>query len=287
MIVFLAISLGVSMTACDNQTEKAQAPALPQEKSASSAPAATQKDIVITGKAKEVLSGGGFTYILVDADKAETWVVVPETEVAVGEEVKVKDGEMMHNFPSKALDRTFAEVVFSSGLEGKAAKSVHHGGMGSTATASPHGAMDGSSDDFAAAMADESGGSMVDPSVQAMGSSKAVVPFQDLSIAKIEGENGYNVSEIFAKAAELNGKTIRIKGQVVKFSPNIMGKNWLHIQDGTGEPMNNTHDLVVTSSEQAEKGDIVVVEGVLAANKDFGFGYRYDVLIEDAKVNKQ
>jgi hypothetical protein len=65
-----------------------------------------------------------------------------------------------------------------------------------------------------------------------------------------------------------------------------MGKNWLHIQDGTGEPTKNTHDLVVTSSAIAEKGTIISLEGVLAAGKDFGFGYKYDVLIEDAVVVK-
>ena len=65
-----------------------------------------------------------------------------------------------------------------------------------------------------------------------------------------------------------------------------MGKNWHHIQDGTGDPTNNTHDLVVTSSAIVEKGTIISFEGVLAADKDFGAGYRYDVIIEDAGVVK-
>ena len=65
-----------------------------------------------------------------------------------------------------------------------------------------------------------------------------------------------------------------------------MGKNWLHIQDGTGDSATNTHDLVVTSSDIVEKGAIISLEGALAVDKDFGFGYRYDVLIEDAVVVK-
>ena len=63
-----------------------------------------------------------------------------------------------------------------------------------------------------------------------------------------------------------------------------MGKNWIHIQDGTGDPQKNTHDLVVTTDGMAEKGEVVTIEGVVAANKDFGSGYKYEVIIEDAKV---
>ena len=73
----------------------------------------------------------------------------------------------------------------------------------------------------------------------------------------------------------------------MKFSPNIMGRNWIHIQDGTGDPAKNTHDLVVTSSETTEKGAIISIEGVLSADKDFGSGYSYDIIIEEAMVVKK
>ena len=66
-----------------------------------------------------------------------------------------------------------------------------------------------------------------------------------------------------------------------------MGKNWVHIQDGTGDPKGNTHDLVVTTQDDAAKGDIVTVSGVVAADKDFGAGYRYDVIVEDAKITAE
>ncbi len=65
-----------------------------------------------------------------------------------------------------------------------------------------------------------------------------------------------------------------------------MGKNWLHIQDGTGDPGSNTHDLVVTTDGEAEKGAVVTVEGIIAANKDFGSGYKYDVIIEEAVITQ-
>ena len=77
-----------------------------------------------------------------------------------------------------------------------------------------------------------------------------------------------------------------MKGKVVKFSPSIMGRNWIHLQDGTGDPMKNSHDLVVTSEATVETGQVVVAEGTLAAEKDFGAGYKYDAIIEQATVSQ-
>ena len=118
------------------------------------------------------------------------------------------------------------------------------------------------------------------------GSTRAIVSFTGVKVEKSTAQNGYTVGELYAEAVNLNDQKVTVKGRVVKISPNIMGKNWLHIQDGTGDPTTNTHDLVVTSSAMVEKGTIISLEGVLAAGKDFGFGYRYDVLIEDAVVVK-
>jgi hypothetical protein len=114
----------------------------------------------------------------------------------------------------------------------------------------------------------------------------AKVPFSKLKVEKSTARNGYTVEELFAKGASLNKKKVTVKGQVVKVNPDIMGRNWLHIQDGTGDSAKNTHDLVVTSSDIAEKGAIISIEGILAADKDFGFGYRYDVIVEDAVLMK-
>jgi len=109
-----------------------------------------------------------------------------------------------------------------------------------------------------------------------------VVNYQEIKIDKVVG--GYTVSEIFSQAAELNGKTVKLRGKVVKFSPNIMGSNWLHLQDGSGDPMHNTHDLVVTTEQKAAVDDVVVVEGVMTAKKDFGAGYFYEAIIEKAVI---
>ncbi|MBW1824581.1 MAG: tetratricopeptide repeat protein [Deltaproteobacteria bacterium] len=86
----------------------------------------------------------------------------------------------------------------------------------------------------------------------------------------IKPKAGKTVSELYAQKDDL------------KFSKNIMGKNWIHLRDGTGG--NGTNDLTITTSAKATLGDIVVVSGIVVANKDFGYGYKYDIIIEDAIV---
>ena len=69
---------------------------------------------------------------------------------------------------------------------------------------------------------------------------------------------------------------------MVKFNANILGTNWIHIQDGTGEKGMN--DLTVTSSQRVKVGDTVVIRGRVTVEKDFGAGYKYDVIVENATV---
>ena len=90
------------------------------------------------------------------------------------------------------------------------------------------------------------------------------------------------VEEVFAKKDVLNGKMVTVKGEVVKFNSSIMGKNWVHIKDGSGKP--GTNDLTATTQDTAKIGDKVIVTGTLAVGKDFGAGYMYDAIIEDASI---
>ena len=105
---------------------------------------------------------------------------------------------------------------------------------------------------------------------------------EEVNVPKAAGENSFTVGELFAKAEELDGTTVRLQARVVKVNPQIMGKNWIHLQDGTGDPMQNSHNLVATSTLTPEVDQVVVVEGTMSANMDFGFGYKYDVLLEEA-----
>lgn len=94
--------------------------------------------------------------------------------------------------------------------------------------------------------------------------------------------DGKTIEQIFSEKSSLKGKTVKVKGKVVKFNKQIMKRNWIHIQDGTGNE--NNYDLVITSDQDVKVGDIITAEGKLAIDKDFGAGYFFPVIIEEAKI---
>ena len=98
-----------------------------------------------------------------------------------------------------------------------------------------------------------------------------------------KAEGGQTVAELFAARDQLEGETVVIRGKVVKVNPDIMDRNWLHIRDGSGEA--GTNDLTVTTTGDVPAvGDTVLVSGTLGLNRDFGMGYQYPVIVEDAEV---
>jgi hypothetical protein len=109
-------------------------------------------------------------------------------------------------------------------------------------------------------------------------------PTQAVDLAGIaRADGGKTIAEVFAGKEQLAGQAVVIRGKVVKTNPGIMGRNWLHIRDGSGDA--GTNDLTVTTADTAPTvGDTVLVNGTLVLNKDFGMGYSYDVIIEDAAV---
>ncbi|MHB8948721.1 MAG: nucleotide-binding protein [Rhodoferax sp.] len=111
-----------------------------------------------------------------------------------------------------------------------------------------------------------------------------VVDATPIKVAKASGANARTVAEVVTKAAELNGKPVRVSGKVVKYNAGIMGKNWIHLRDGTGKDADSSNDVLVTSTAETQVGAVVTVTGVVRTNKDFGAGYSYKVLIEDAKL---
>ena len=94
------------------------------------------------------------------------------------------------------------------------------------------------------------------------------------------------MAEVYKKKSSLAGKTVSVRGKVVKVSKNIMGNNWVHIQDGTGAADKGTHNLVVTTNDDASVGDVVTATGIIAPDKDFGYGYKYEVIMEQAELKK-
>ena len=112
---------------------------------------------------------------------------------------------------------------------------------------------------------------------------KSASPNLDLTNIK-RAEGGKIVQEIISGAAKLAGKEVTVRGKVVKYNADIMGKNWLHIRDGSGSAGKKDNDLLVTTDTDAKVGDTVLVTGKIAVNQDFGAGYKYAVMLADAKV---
>jgi hypothetical protein len=95
-----------------------------------------------------------------------------------------------------------------------------------------------------------------------------------------------SIADIYKEKAELAGKPVKLQGKVVKVNNNIMNRNFLHLQDGSGDPALGTNDLTITSEETAGMGDTVSVTGTLAVDLDFGSGYKYPLLLEKASITK-
>jgi hypothetical protein len=109
---------------------------------------------------------------------------------------------------------------------------------------------------------------------------------EKISVARAEGADGRTVAEVVAQRATLKGKAVAIRGKVVKFNAGIMGKNWIHLRDGSGTPEGKDNDVTVTTNDTVAKGDVVLVKGTVAIDRDFGSGYTYALVVEDAKVTK-
>lgn len=209
----------------------------------------------LSGNIIETMNSGGYTYLCIEKDGKKTWVAIPETKVAVGEDISLPPGYEMINFTSKTLNRTFDKIVFTTG------PSSQHGAHGASDKMSVHGG--------------------------AMSSKDAEAPTNEkIKVEKATAPNAYTVAELFEKRAELDKKNVAVSGKVVKVSAVIMGKNWLHIQDGSGNTKDGNNDLVVTTQDISNVGDVVTVNGILYKDKDFGSGYKYNVIVEDASIKK-
>jgi hypothetical protein len=113
---------------------------------------------------------------------------------------------------------------------------------------------------------------------------KATATSKPIKVEKAKGADACTVSETYENAGKLDKKTVVVRGKVVKVSKGIMGKNWVHLQDGSGDGGKGTNNLVVTSQDVPVVGDVVTAKGTLYKDKDFGAGYLYKVIVEEATV---
>ncbi len=211
-------------------------------------PDGTQKIEVV-----EHMNGGGYTFMKGTETGKDVWIAVREMPVEVGDVYYYASSMEMKNFESKSLNKTFESIFFVDNIS-KSPQS--NGKMGNNS------AMPG--------MASSAEGH-TKPKVEASAEIK-VTPLAD----------GLTVEMVNKDKASLAGKTVKLKGKVTKYNGGIMNRNWLHIQDGTS--FGKSIDITVTSDQSAKVGETVVIEGTVTVDKDFGAGYFYDVIIENAKI---
>ena len=220
-----------------------------------------QQSVSITGKVLQFMNSGGYSYIYLHKDNGEkVWIAVAETRINVGDRMSFKEGLVMKNFESKTLKRTFDTIVFSNGVvpqpAGAPASSPAKAATSQRQTAT-------------------------------MGSTVAVRPKETtILIKKASGPNAYTIVEIYRNRAKLDKKQVVVRGKIVKVTSGIMKKVWVHIQDGSGSQAKGTHELVCTTTAKPNLDDVVTVNGTVAKDRDFGYGYRYKVLIENATISK-
>ena len=219
----------------------------------------------VKGKVLETLSAATYTYLRLQTANGETWAAVPQAAIAVGAEVDVRNPMPMDGFESKTLNRKFDKIVFGT-LAGPPAAQPE-------AQAAPAAAPAGTPAPAMAEMAMKHGAAAAGPA-----------DVGEIKVAKAEGPDGRTVAELFGKKGELKDKTVAVRAQVVKVTNGVMGKNWLHLRDGTGTRATNDDDITVTTSGTAAVGDVVLVRGALHVDRDFGSGYAYPLIVEDATV---
>ena len=194
---------------------------------------------MIQGIVTEVIDVASYTYAEVKTEEGSTvWAAAPTTSIKEGEQIRFATNMPMQDFHSKSIDRRFPIIYFTSRFVTDANKRFV------TKKPASH------------------------PKVKVK---KTVLK----GIKKAEG--GQTIAEIMAKKDSLTGKVVKVRGQVTRFSAEVMGKNWLHIQDSsTGS------DLTITTQDTVAIGDVVVMTGKLALDKDFGYGYLYPIILEEA-----
>lgn len=202
---------------------------------------------LVTGKALETMEAAPYSYVLMDTGSEKRWVAGPANKINVGDEIQTDAGMPMHEFHSKSLDRDFDVIYFVSNIRNV------------TAGDSPAAAKSAA----------------VRPS-----SKRAAAP-TDVKVEALK--DGENIAALFADKEKYAGKEVKLRATVVKFNRAIMEKNWVHLQDGSGEASSKTNDLTVTTDAIVAVGDVVIASGTVTLDKDFGAGYLYPVILEEGK----
>ena len=196
--------------------------------------------------AEEVIQTSNYSYMRVSEDGNEVWIAITRQEVEKGKSYYYIPGMEMNNFKSKELNRTFPSIWFVDKFSDQPIRAK-------------------------ITLADSAKGKQA--------------PVAKEGIKVEPAKDGITIAELFTNKDKYAGKTVKIRGEVVKYSAEIMNTNWVHIQDGTRS--GDSFDLTITTNDVTKVGDVVTFEGTVSLKKDFGAGYFYEVIIEKAKLITQ
>ena len=194
---------------------------------------------------EEVLQTPSYTYLLGNVNDKSQWLATLKLDASVGNTYYYEGGLEMINFNSKELDRTFESVLFLKGLYTSEENLL--------------------------------GGSNISGSPQITNSAASAI---SSIIEPVEG--GVTIADLMANKNDYADKRVKLRGKVVKYNAGIMGKNWIHLQDGTSNGDEN--DITITTEMSAKVGDIITVEGKITLDKDFGAGYLYKIIVEESQI---
>ncbi len=196
----------------------------------------------LQGIAKEVLQTSSYTYILLDINGKDTWIAGTKMNATVGVKYYFIQNMKMDNFQSKELNRFFETIIFAQKISTEPNSSIEQ--------------------------------------PQSKSDYKAEVTTTKQNVKINLGKGLTSIADLYANKNKYAGNVITVKGVVTKYNAEIMGKNWIHLQDGTEK--DGHFDLVLTTLVKASLGDTLILSGKLILDKDYGYGYKYDVLLEDA-----
>ncbi|MEL4455104.1 OB-fold nucleic acid binding domain-containing protein [Lutimonas vermicola] len=202
---------------------------------------------------QEVLHVREYTYLRVLENGQEKWIAAPITTAETGKTYYYGKTMEMKNFESKDLNKTFPTIYFVekiSETEADAKLPVIY----EAPVADPH-----------------------------MSNPEAIKPVIEKASVQVENKgDAISLADLFKNKESYQNKMVTIKGEVTKFNPAIMKTNWIHLQDGTD--FNGEFDLTATTSAELKVGDVVTLKGKVTLNKDFGAGYFYAIILEDAQI---
>jgi hypothetical protein len=240
----------------------------------------------IRGKVLEVIVVPKYTYLRLltaasggQKQSGDTWVAVSNAPVTVGQTVTVVGAQRMDNFKSTALNRTF-ELIYFGVLGGSDAQPEvrdlppGHPDISGAKDAQSHLAV---AENSAAMTGDTAASAHASPTAGGDGVEVG-------NVERASGPLGHTVAELVRGRKTFAGQKVRVRGVVVKNTSGVLGKNFVHVRDGSGSAKNADHDLTITTQEEVAVGAKVLFEGTVVTDKDFGAGYSYPILLENAQT---